>query len=73
MSEHFEETLGGESDGALVHWMARPAPRISTAALSSMIAGAFLVGAGIGLALAALSGRLTPEPERRSPVARWLH
>jgi hypothetical protein len=72
MSEHFEEALS-EGDGALVHWMQRPAPRISPAALSSLIAGAFLVGTGVGLALAALSGRLTPAPERRTRVARRLH
>jgi hypothetical protein len=70
MHETYEDTLNGEPEGILVHWMDRPRHHLSTSALVSVVAGAFLLGAGVGLALA---GQLRPESRLGSRAARWLH
>jgi hypothetical protein len=70
MRETYEETLNGEPEGILVHWMDRPRHHLSTSALVSVVTGAFLLGAGVGLALA---GQLRPESALRSRAAQWLH
>ena len=73
MSDYFEDTLGDEPDGAVVRWMDRPPLHVGAAALSSAVAGAFLLGAVAAFGLMALSGRFTAEPRVRSRISRLLH
>ena len=57
MSDYFEDTLGDEPDAAVVRWMDRPPLHVGAAALSSAVAGAFLLGAVAAFGLAR-SGKL---------------
>ena len=66
MSEHFEEYVGEEPDGALVHWMEPRALSIGSVELSGVVVGAFALGAvaalaGVALFKALTSHRLTEE------------
>ena len=73
MSDYFEDTLGDEPDGAVVRWIDRPPLHVGAAALSSAVAGAFLLGAVAAFGLMALSGRFTAEPTVRNRISRLLH
>ena len=73
MTETYEDTLNGEPEGILVHWMDRPRHHLSTTTLSGVIAGAFLIGAGVGIGIAVLAGRLSPEEGLRSRASRLFH
>ena len=69
MHETYEDSLNGEPEGVLVHWMDRPRHHLSTTALVSVLTGTFLVGAGVGIAMAMLSGRVNP-PDAPRAVAQ---
>lgn len=73
MHETYEDSLSGEPEGVLVHWMDRPRHHLSTTALVSVLTGTFLVGAGVGIAIAMLSGRVSPPAGLRSRAEQWLH
>lgn len=73
MTEPYEDTLNGEPEGILVHWMDKPRHHLSTTALSSVIAGAFLIGAGVGIGIAVLAGRISQEETLRSRASRLFH
>lgn len=73
MHETYEDSLNGEPEGVLVHWMDRPRHHLSTTALVSVLTGAFLVGAGVGIAVAMLSGRISPPTGLRSRAERLFH
>ena len=62
MSDYFEDTLGDEPDAAVVRWMDRPPLHVGAAALSSAVAGAFLLGA---VAARELFGQA-------DPLGQWL-
>ncbi len=73
MREIYGDNLEEAPDGAVVHWMDRPQHHLSTTALVSVISGTFLVGAGVGIALAMLSGRISLDGGLRSRAARLFH
>ncbi len=73
MSDYFEDILGEEPDAAVVRWMDRPPLNVGAAALSTAVAGAFLLGAVAAFGLVALSGRFRPEPTVRNRISRLLH
>lgn len=73
MSDYYEDILGDEPDAAVVRWMDRPPMHIGPAALSSAVAGAFLLGAVAAFGLMALSGRFTTAPTVRNRISRLLH
>ncbi|MBT9470692.1 MAG: hypothetical protein V4514_14080 [Pseudomonadota bacterium] len=73
MSDYFEDILGEEPDAAVVRWMDRPPLNVGAAALSTVVAGAFLLGAVAAFGLVALSGRFTTAPTVRNRISRLLH
>ena len=73
MSDYFEDILGEEPDAAVVRWMDRPPLNVGAAALSTVVAGAFLLGAVAAFGLVALSGRFTTAPTDRNRISRLLH
>ena len=73
MSDYYEDILGEEPDAAVVRWMDRPPLNVGAAALSTAVAGAFLLGAVAAFGLVALSGRVRPEPRLRNRISRLLH
>ena len=73
MHETYEDSLNGEPEGVLVHWMDRPRHHLSTTALASVLTGTFLVGAGVGIAVAMLAGRISAPAGLRSRAEQWLH
>ena len=73
MSDYYEDILGDEPDGAVVRWMDRPPMHVGAAALSTAVAGAFLLGAVAAFGLMALSGRFTTGRPIRNRISRLLH
>jgi hypothetical protein len=59
MTEHFEEYVSEEPDGVLVHWMDPKPLAIGSIELSSVVVGAFALGAVAALAGVALFKALT--------------
>ncbi len=72
MSDYLDDMLDEEPTGTVVRWMDRPPMHLSPAALSSAVAGAFLLGAVAAFGVMALSGRFTV-PRIRSRTSRLLH
>lgn len=73
MHETYEDNLEEAPDTAVVHWMDRPRHHLSTTALVGVLTGTFLVGAGVGAAIAMLSGRISPPSGLRSRAEQWFH
>lgn len=73
MSDYFEDMLDEAPNGAVVRWMDRPPMHVGAAALSSAVAGAFLLGAVAAFGLMALSGRFRVEPRIHNRISRLLH
>lgn len=73
MHETYEDTLNGEPEGVLVHWMDKPRHHLSTTALVGVMTGTFLIGASVGIAIAMLSGRLSPDDGLRSRAGKLFH
>ncbi len=73
MHETYEDTLNGEPEGVLVHWMDKPRHHLSTTALVSVVTGTFLIGASVGIALAMLSGRLSQDDGLHSRAGKLFH
>lgn len=59
MSEHHEDYVSEEPDGVLVHWMDPKPLTIGSVELSSVVVGAFALGAVTALAGVALFKALT--------------
>ena len=59
MSEHHEDYVSEEPDGALVHWMDPKPLTIGSVELSSVVVGAFALGAMTAIAGVALFRALT--------------
>lgn len=62
MSEHHEDYVSEEPDGVLVHWMDPKPLTIGSVELSSVVVGAFALGAvtaiaGVALVRALMAGR----------------
>ena len=74
MSDYPEDVFGDEPEGALVRWMNRPPLHVGAAALSTAVAGAFLLGAVAAFGVLALTGRFSSGPQQvRERVRRLLH
>ena len=78
MSEQAHESADGigdevrpvESNGELVHWMARKPLTVGPAGISAAAAGAFALGAASAVAVLALMHWLGPDRQFETP-RRW--
>jgi hypothetical protein len=73
MSDYLDDMLDEEPTRSVVRWMDRPPMQMGAAALSTAVAGAFLLGAVAALGLVMLSRRTTIEPRLRNQFSRLLH
>ena len=72
MSDYLDDMLDEEPTRSVVRWMDRPPLQLGPAAISTAVAGAFLLGAVAAFGAMALSGRFSVR-QVHSRTSRLLH